>query len=137
MLFKRNVQQPAIPLTGRNIAQAHRTPSQLAGLAGQWVLGEAAVAPPTIKQAARLFQVCVPYVNEALELTADQRADLVAGCLTVRFLRNWPDRTICWSSPPDLLVSTWGLAGDAERIEFARRVGVDRIFDAAIAPVIG
>jgi transcriptional regulator with XRE-family HTH domain len=36
----------------------------------------------------------------------------------------------------DLLVQDWNAANDAERVEFARRVGVDRIFDAAIAPVI-
>jgi hypothetical protein len=36
----------------------------------------------------------------------------------------------------DLLVRDWNAATDAERIEFARRVGVDRIFDGAIAPVI-
>jgi transcriptional regulator with XRE-family HTH domain len=36
----------------------------------------------------------------------------------------------------DLLVSNWQAASDAERIEFARRVGVDVLFDKAIAPAI-
>jgi hypothetical protein len=39
-------------------------------------------------------------------------------------------------SPSDLLVSSWHAASNVERAEFARRVGIDTLFDQAIAPAI-
>jgi hypothetical protein len=127
MLFKLNTQQTAIPTTGRNIAHKRRTTSQRAGLAAQLVAGEV-VLKPTVTQVVSLLRVSRPYVEIALKATSDRRASLVAGHLKVSQLK---------SSPTDQMEMAWNVASSAERIEFARRVGVDRIFDGAIAPVIG
>jgi hypothetical protein len=63
-------------VTGRNVAHAHRTPSQRAGLAAQLVLGEAALIKPTRKQVARLLRVSGPHVafrSAGLELACRQQ----------------------------------------------------------------
>jgi hypothetical protein len=77
-------------------------------------------------------------------------ADIIGGQVTIRNLTYRQTARLCRVSEPyiaavrrpppsacDLLVQHWDAATGAERIEFARRVGVDRIFDTAIAPVIG
>jgi hypothetical protein len=127
MLFTPKYDPTAIPISGRAFAHRRRTASQRAGLAAQLVLGEGVLANPTVKQAASLLQVSRPYVQVALKATTGQRENLVSGRLTVSRLK---------PSPCDLLVRDWNAANDAERVEFARRVGVDQIFDTAIAPVI-
>jgi hypothetical protein len=127
MLFSPKHNPTSIPTTGRAIARRRRSTSQRAGLAAQLVAGEVVLTKPTIKQVAGLLRVNRHYVREALKATTDRRANLVSGRLTVPQLK---------SSACDLLVRDWNTATDADRIEFARRVGVDRIFDGAIAPVI-
>jgi hypothetical protein len=127
MLFKPKCDHVATPVRGRNIAYGHRTASQRAGLAAQFLLDESALTDPTVKQVATLFAVSEPYVRAAARATTTQRVSLVSGDMTVRQLK---------PTPCDLLVRNWHAANDVERIEFARRVGVDRLFDRAIVPVI-
>jgi hypothetical protein len=78
-------------------------------LAAGIIGGQVTIQNLTVSQTARLCRVCVPYIDD---------------------VRRQP-------SACDLLVRSWNAATGSERVEFARRVGVDRIFDAAIAPVIG
>jgi hypothetical protein len=103
-------QEPARHVTGQYLAKNRLNARDRARLAAGIIGGQVTVRNLTVRQTARLCRVSETYVA-ALKATTDRRADL--------------------------LVRDWNAATDAERIEFARRVGVDRIFDGAIAPVIG
>jgi hypothetical protein len=140
MLFNPKYDPTSIPtITGHALARGHRTASQRAGLAAQLVAGERVLTKPTIKQVASLLRVSRHYVTAALKTTPAGRACLVsrARYLTVPEPNKPSPPEPNKPSPCDLLVRDWNAATDAERIAFARRVGVDRIFDGAIAPVIG
>ena len=92
-------------------------------------LGEAVLTNPTVKQAASLFGVCVPYVNTALELTADRRADLVSGYQTIVLLKSPPPA-------PESLAEHFVRSTPAEWLEAARTVGIGAVWDRMISPLV-
>jgi hypothetical protein len=101
-------QEPTRHVTGQYLAKNRLSPRDRARLAAGIIGGQITIRNLTVRQTARLCRVSEPYITAARK-----------------------------PSPCDLLVRDWNAATGAERIEFARRVGVDRIFDGAIAPVIG
>ena len=101
---------PARQVSGQFLARNRLNARDRARLAAGIIGGEVTIQDLTVRQTARLCRVSEPYV------AAVRR----------------PPPSAC-----DLLVRDWNAATGAERIEFARRIGVDRIFDGAIAPVIG
>jgi hypothetical protein len=127
MLF--NPKSHSSSITGRNVAHGRRTPSQRAAIAAEIVKGDIVLVEPTLKQAAELLDVSVPYIRTALSATSAERTALAQGDLLISQLLN--------PSCPDQLILTWNAATDSERVEFAQRIGVGRIWDEAIAPAIG
>ena len=115
--------------TGRNLAHGRRSPSQRAAVAAQLVLGELQLTNPTITQSAGLLDVCVPYVRKALSVNAADLAALAAGEITITQLMQPPLSV--------LFVRTWDAASPRERIEFARCIGPEHLFDNAVAPALG
>ena len=129
MLFKPKCSESqGSVIGGRHIAHGRRSPSQRGAVAAQLHIGEVALVDPTIKQAAGLLGVYVPYVAAALDTTVEKRAALASGALTIPNLLK--------SSPSDRLVSAWNNCTNDERVEFAQRIGVARVWDEAIAPAL-
>jgi hypothetical protein len=128
MLFNPKPTLNQVQLTGRNLAHGHRTPSQRAAVAADLVKGNAVLVQPTVKQAASLAGVCVPYTEAALNATDAERAALRSGELQIAQLK---------PTPSEVLVTAWNAAANGERVRFAKRVGVGVIFDEAIAPALG
>ena len=70
----------------------------------------------------------------------DRRAEL--GDLTVKQV-GWLCRvsvktiSVVRKSPSDRLVAAWNEASNSQRIEFAERVGVSKVWDEAILPALG
>jgi hypothetical protein len=129
MLFK-----PQTPLTstqaitGRNIAHSPRGATQRAVLAAELVLGERLLVDPTILQSAAVCRVCRPYVQAVLKADAGLRAELVAGTAEIgELLRPAGERE---------LAQAWHAASPRERAAFGAHVGIDELWDDAIAPAL-
>ncbi len=97
---------PRRQITGRQIAHRRLTPQVRAKLALDIIEGRVEVTRFTVRQAAHLCRVSVPVVNAARK------------------------------SPADRLVAAWNGATNAERVQFAQRIGVGVVFDTAIAPAL-
>jgi hypothetical protein len=95
-------------VSGQYLAKNRLSARERARLAAGIIGGEVTIQNLTVAQTARLCRVCVPYVED---------------------VRRQP-------SACDVLVRGWDAATDAERVEFGRRIGADRLFDKAIMPVI-
>ena len=99
--------EPARCVTGQFLAKNRRDARGRAHLAAGLVDGSVKVSNLTRRQAALLCRVCVPYVDNA-------RRPRVTESLAQRFARSTTD----------------------ERRKFARAVGVERIWDELIQPLI-
>jgi hypothetical protein len=117
--------EPFFPITGRNLAHAHRDAGERAGIAAQLVLGEAELIRPTITQVAPITHVSVPYVQLALRLKVETRARVAAGELS--FLQ---------AVKANGLLAAWIASTPAERAALGSVVGVDEIWDCAIEPSV-
>jgi hypothetical protein len=62
--------RPHIVLTGRNLAHADRGPWERAFLAAAWVRGGVTLTDPTLKMAAKVFDVSVATLGAALNQLA-------------------------------------------------------------------
>jgi len=123
---RRNANIPTI--TGRNLAHKPRTSGQRALVAADLVSGKVRFEAPTVKQAAHLLHVSVPYVQRALRLNGDQarRADIE--------IDGKPLNAVLPAG--NGLVSAWIKASANERAGLARIVGPDELWDDAINPTL-
>jgi hypothetical protein len=111
-------ERPVHRIRGQYLARARLTRRQRAEIAVDLVNGSAEVSPPTAKQAAML--VAVPVVEVA------------------RLRRNGkPKRNGSSNGPTESLAEHIARSPLAERIEAARAVGVDVVWDSMISPIIG
>jgi hypothetical protein len=105
-------------ISGQYLARAHLTRKQRAELAAALVEGSVEVSPPTVKQAAMLAAVPLVYVTKVRR-------------------NGKPKRNGSSSTPTETLAEHIARSSVAERIEAARAVGVDLVWDTMVAPVIG
>ena len=122
------------PLSGRYLAHNPYPAYQRAFFAADLLLERAHLSKPTVKQAAAVCGVTVPYTAAARRIAycrPDLRAAVEHG-LRPLIKTAWPQ-----PSPSDELVSAWDAASNSERIEFARRVGINTVWEEAISPAIG
>jgi len=110
-------QRPVRRVSGQYLARAHLTRKQKAELAAALIDGSAEIFPPTVKQAAML--VAVPVV----EVTKARR-------------NGKPKRDGSSNTPTETLAEHIARSSLAERIEAARAIGIDVVWDTMIAPVI-
>src|SRR5262249_13776745 len=114
-------QRPARRVTGQYVARAHLSRQQRAELATGLANGSIDVFPLTVKQAAALVRVPV------LDVTAARRAH---GNGKFTHNGNGPKHN------GETLAEHIARSSLAERIETARAVGVDTVWDTMISPVI-
>lgn len=105
--------RPIRTITACNITKAERSPSTRALFGEMWVKGLLDIENRTGAMAALIFGVSQGSVSRAL-------AESTNGPVT----------------EAELLVHHFYRASDAECVEFAREVGVDRLFDTCIVPNI-
>jgi hypothetical protein len=70
-----------VKLTGHKLAHNHYSKSQRAAFAASTILGEVDLTKPTHKQVAKVFDVCIPYIQKALALSPLERAEMRDGNL--------------------------------------------------------
>jgi hypothetical protein len=128
MLFNPNPTQSQGRISGRPIRPSF-TPSQRAGVAAQLIRGERRL---TSAQACAVTRANGGYVSIALQATPEQRAELACGYGSIQELR----RGRIPANPAAALVRAWNECSNAERVEFANRVGVARVWDECIAPAL-
>jgi hypothetical protein len=129
MLQIPNPTQNATRLRGHNLAHSRRSKGQRAAAAAALILGEAVLVQPTILQAAAICEVSVTYAKLALKVAAARRAELAAG--TVEIVELLPKRKSPSSLTEHLIASTAD-----EKVEAAKALGVDLIWDQMILPLI-
>jgi hypothetical protein len=83
-LVKDVAASPRPRISGRGLARRKLDAGQLACLAAQVVLHERPF-DPSVRQAAKLFGVSVPYLMTALELSSAKRAAIASGEDTTPF----------------------------------------------------
>jgi hypothetical protein len=132
---------PPPTVTGRQLAHRKFTPSQRAGIAAQIILGELAPVKHTAKKTYELVGANHVYTRRALQATAAERRSLVHGDCTISSLaplakKPSPAKKPWWALDHKDLVEAWKWCSPEERIAFVRAVGVDVVFDEAIAPII-
>jgi hypothetical protein len=115
-----SAQRPVRRLTGQYLARAHLSRPQRAELAAALAEGSAEVFPLTAKQAAMLAAVPIVAVTKARRANGSGSG-------------NGHDKPKCNS---ETLAEHIARSSLAERIEAARTVGVDTVWDSMIAPVI-
>jgi hypothetical protein len=125
MLYNPNVLSSTTRSRGRR-----RSKGQRAGVAAQWILGERPPIKPTIQVAAAANGVSTTYVKTALKVTAAERAELVAG--TVEIVEFLPERKSPSSLSEHFISST-----AEEKVEAAKALGVDVVWDQMVLPLIG
>ncbi len=95
-----------LPVTGEYLAKNKLTARARARLAADILDRRAEISELTVTPVARLCRVSVPTINAARR------------------------------SPSDKLVKAWNEAGKSDRVQFAHRVGIARVWDDAIAAAI-
>ena len=122
MLLYSNGSRRAI--SGASLAQIRRrlSAAERAVLAADIVDGRTVLQGLTVKAIAALVGVNVGYVDCALRLTPQQRAEVCRGDRPLV-----PPRTRKPAPPVD-----WNAIGDAMLVEAIRRIGVDRALNAAV-----
>jgi len=110
-------ERPVRRIRGQFLARAHLSRRQRAKIAADLVEGTAVIAPPTIRQAAMVAGVPVVEVTKA------------------RRNGNGKSRRSS-SKAAETLAQHIARSSLAERIEAARTVGVDVVWDSMISPVI-
>ncbi len=86
--------------------------------------GELILGAPTIKQAAALLSVSVPYIHEALSVTASERAQIAAGQMCISEL------------PATALLREWSASKPTARKRFGKLVGADELWKDAVEPAL-
>lgn len=94
-----------------NLAKATRTCHERSMLAAKWVNGRLRIDQPTIALAAAVF-----------------------GCSNMSVSRALDQHRIRPARPLDLMAHYWELMSADERASFGLAVGVDELWDGAIAP---
>jgi len=108
----RGISSPRL-ISAQTIAKGHWQPHQRAREAAAWISGRAHVKPTTVL-ASKVFGVSVPLIRNAL------RRENGNGTLAPTNLT--------------LLGRAWNRATPAERAEFGRAIGVNVVWDEAVAP---
>jgi hypothetical protein len=111
-------------ITGASLAQRRRRMSaaERACLGADIVDGRIVLQGLTVKAIAALVGVNVGYVDHALRLTPEQRAEVCRGSRPLVLPRTRGPAPIDWAK-----------IDDATLVEAVRRIGLERTLDAAIA----
>jgi hypothetical protein len=112
-------------IAGSSLAHRQLTASQRGALGAQFVLREATITKPTITQVVPIVRVSAPYVQLALHLTAETRARVAMGELSLTD-----------AAKANGLLGAWLAATPSEKVALGVAVGVDNIWDDVIAPSI-
>ena len=123
------VQPPRELFTGRNVAHAHRTAAQRALLAADLFDGKAGIIKPTQRQVAAVAGVSVPSVQKARRVNGN-------GLARERIRLGASLNEVVPAGNGNGLAKAWRKASSAERAALGRIVGIDAIWDRAIAPNI-
>ena len=123
----RSVSTPSVPaeFTGRELAHCHFSASERAVIAAWLVQERIHLVKPTIRQAAALAGVSVPYVQAALRLDVKVLTRVALG-----------EVSLVDAERGNGLIAAYLTASADGKIAFARAVGTDKIWDEAISPVI-
>jgi hypothetical protein len=113
------------PIPGRFLAHARLTASRRAGLAAQLVLNELRLFKPTIRQATAITHVSPAYAQLALRMQPATRAKVA-----------WGQLNLIQASKMNGLFEAWLTASPDEKAAFGVAVGVNEVWDEAIAPSI-
>src|SRR5262249_16382766 len=111
-------------ITGASLAQRRwrMSAAERACLAADIVDGRVVLQGLTVKAIAALVGVNVGYVDRALRLTPEQRAEVCRG-----------DRPLLAPRPhADAPAFNWNAVGDEMLVEAIRRIGIDRALNAVI-----
>jgi len=114
-----------ISFTGRELAHCHFSVSERAAIAAWLVQGRVHLVKPTIKQAAALAGVSVPYVQAALRLDVNVLARVALG-----------EASLADAARGNGLVAAFLAASPKDKVAFAKAVGTDSLWSDAIEPAI-
>ncbi len=119
-------------VTGRNLAHGKRSVAQRAFIAADLHRGRASLMSPTIRQAAILANICVPYVAAAVVIAddLDTRGAVLTGDVSLL------DAAKTKKHPAESLAEHMQRATHAEWLEAARTIGTAPIWDYMISPLI-
>lgn len=117
-------------ITGRSLAHAKRSVPERAFLAADLHRNRVDLVCPTIKQAAYLAGVCVPYATAAVAIADNRaaRAAVLAGDCTLMDAAK--------AVAPESLAEHFARATPTEWLECARMVGPAIVWDHMIAPLV-
>jgi hypothetical protein len=113
------------PIFGRDIAHSHRSAGERGAVAAQLSLSERQLVQPTAKQAALILHASAPYVHIARLLKPATRAKVARG-----------EISLTQAAKTNGLYEAWLLASDEEKAALGVAVGVNTVWDEAIAPSI-
>jgi hypothetical protein len=113
------------PISGRSIAHCSRSASQRAAIAAELALEHVRLERPTIRQAAVLLGVSVPYVHLALHLSDEARERVVTGAVSLSD-----------AAKANGLATEFLAASPEVTVAFGRTVGTAMLWDGAIEPAL-
>jgi hypothetical protein len=131
-LYQQNNQQfnPRFTVTGRNLAHAKRSVLECAFIGADLHLDHGGLVSPTVKQAAYLAGVCVPYVRAAIVLADDRaaREAVLAGEINLF--------DAVRANTAESLVAHFRRSSVEEWRACAREIGPALIWDQMLAPIV-
>jgi hypothetical protein len=113
------------PISGRSIAHCSRSASQRAVLAAELVLERVRLERPTIRQAALLAGISIPYVHLALRLSDEARERVAVGAVSLSD-----------AAKANGLATEFLAASPEVKLAFGRTVGTAALWDDVIEPAL-
>jgi hypothetical protein len=122
---------PTPTITGRNAAHGKRSVAERSFVGADLHIGCTALVSPTIKQAAAIMKVSVPYVMAAIELADNKaaRTAVLAGKITML-------DAVKSVASGETLAEHFARTGPAEWLEAARIIGPDIVWDTMVLPTL-
>jgi hypothetical protein len=126
MLYRNNVPETTIWVTGRNLAHKRRLTVERAFLGADLHLNRTALIFPTMTQAAKLVGTCVPYIAAAVAIAEDpaRRDAVLAG-----------ERPLL-GDHLETLAERFARSTRTERLKAAQAIGPGVIWDEMISPLV-
>jgi hypothetical protein len=103
-----------LTITGQNLAKGRRTKRQRIALAESFIAGTTVLVRPTVKQSAALARIPVAEVYRSRQARKPKPTPPAPPSLAEHFAKSSP----------------------AERAEAARAIGVDRVWDEMVLPLV-
>ena len=128
---------PSKPISGKSLAHIKLTALRSAAVAAQIKVGERPLVDHTIEQVALLTRANRVMVSRMLRLTRQERQLIADGIIQkmppipVPKKKNW-QLQLPFETAHQNLLSTWNAASPAERVAFARAIGVERFWNRRI-----